>query len=162
MQASAATAHTSSTDVARDFSTVLVYLMRISSHDVFRVLGDLDVSLTQIKMLGHLLDEDAEDSVKDIGEAVGLSLPAASRAVENLVVRGLLERREDERDRRMKRVRATAAGREILVRVNEARVSALEEFLETFDERDRARLAAALRPLLERADVRTCRPKETT
>ena len=45
----------------------------------------------------------ARVSVKELAEELGLSLPGASRAVDALLQRGLVERREDEHDRRMKR-----------------------------------------------------------
>ena len=45
-----------------------------------------------------------------VADALGLSLPAISRAVDGLVQRGLVKREEDPRDRRSKLVTATAAG----------------------------------------------------
>ena len=56
------------------------------------------------------------------------SLPDASRAVDALVRRGLLDRREDEHDRRVKRLAVTDAGLEALARIDGLRLARLERF----------------------------------
>jgi DNA-binding Lrp family transcriptional regulator len=78
-----------------------------------------------------------------LGEAMGLSLPAASRTVDALVQLGYAERREDDVDRRMKRVAISAARLEALARVRALRVEVIARFLERLGKRDRRRLAAA-------------------
>ena len=87
----------------------------------YAIFEELDLTLTQVKALIALAD--AELTVKDLAERLGLSLPGASRAVDALVERGLLGRREDTADRRMKRLRCTDAGRDALRRLDEARLA---------------------------------------
>jgi len=70
-----------------------------------------------------------------------------------------VERHEDVQDRRMKRVRATEAGRAVIRRLNSARLSGLEQFADTLTDAERRKLAAALSKLLERPDVAACRPE---
>ena len=117
---------------------------------------ELDLSLTQVKAL-HRLDVEADEmSVKQLGEALGLSLPAASRTVEGLLGRGLLVRREDDQDRRVRRVAITTAGRETVVQLNRERVADLEKFVTTLAARERRQVRQALRPLLARQDAGAC------
>ena len=86
--------------------------MKGSSGAFVGLLEELDLSITQIKTLDAVNGCASELSVKELSERLGMSLPSASRTVEALLQRGWLERREDEHDRRVKRIRATDAGRE--------------------------------------------------
>ena len=67
----------------------------------------------------------------------------------NLSRRGFLERREDEHDRRLKRVRLTADGRELVSQMLATRLQSVEAWVATLDEEHRVRLHEALSPLLE-------------
>jgi DNA-binding MarR family transcriptional regulator len=113
----------------------------------YAIFEELDLTLTQVKALTAL--SAGELTVKDLAERLGLSLPGASRAVDALVDRGLLGRREDPSDRRMKRLRCTAAGREALTRLDEARLAGVAQFTATLPAAQRKRLSGALRPILE-------------
>jgi DNA-binding MarR family transcriptional regulator len=88
--------------------------MRGSAERVYQIVDEHDLSLTQMKTMHALADCGAEVSVKELADRLGLSLPGASRTVDALLRRGWLERREDEHDRRMKRVGITPAGRELV------------------------------------------------
>jgi DNA-binding MarR family transcriptional regulator len=113
----------------------------------YAIFEELDLTLTQVKALSALAP-DAELTVKELAERLGLSLPGASRAVDVLVERGLLGRREDTTDRRMKRLTCTAAGRDALRRLDEARLAGLEQFTATLPPTQRKRLSGALAPIL--------------
>ncbi len=143
--------------LARDLFALLTYLLKASSQDVFSSLGELDLSLTQVKLL-HVLDAEPSVSLKHVGSCVGLSHPAASRAIEALHQRGLVERQEDEHDRRIKRVEVTEAGREVVRRLNQTRLAYLEQFAETLTETERTRLVGALAPLLGQDAIGACHP----
>ncbi|MDQ6915490.1 MAG: MarR family transcriptional regulator [Actinomycetota bacterium] len=158
MQATAAHAQASKSALARDLFAFLGYLLRSTTPDMFRALGELDLSLTQVKLLHALDDPERELSLKDLAECLALSLPAASRAIDALHQRGYVHRREDEHDRRMKRVRITAAGTRALRKLNQTRLAQLEEFAATMSPAERRRLVAALAPLLERPEIAAMRP----
>jgi DNA-binding MarR family transcriptional regulator len=114
-----------------------------------RLIGEferLDLSFTQFKALTAAAD--GEPTVKALAERLGLSLPGASRAVDQLTRRGLLDRREDADDRRCKRLSITDAGRELVHRLDDARREALEAFAEGIAPAHRERLIAALAPIL--------------
>ena len=113
----------------------------------YAIFEELDLTLTQVKALCAL--SDAELTVKDLAERLGLSLPGASRAVDALVARELIARREDAVDRRMKRLRCTAAGADALERLDEARLAGLEQFTTTLPPAQRRRLSSALRPIID-------------
>jgi len=148
--------------LSADLFAFIVYLHKNCNADLFEAVGALELTLTQIKLLHHLEDQGRELTLKEAGELVHVSLPAASRTVEDLVRRGFVERREDADDRRMKRVGLTDAGRSVIRRLNAARLSGLAQFAESLNAVERDRLAGALSILLERADVAACRPEGLT
>jgi DNA-binding MarR family transcriptional regulator len=151
MQASMSTTSATETGSATELAAQLLALWRqvISSGnvDTYAIFEELDLSLTQVKAMCALSLE--EMTVKELAERLGLSLPGASRAVDALVERGLLHRREDDVDRRMKRLRCTDVGRHMLDRLDEARFAGLEKFTATLPAAQRRRLSGALRPILD-------------
>ena len=118
-----------------------------ASAGAYAVFDELDLTLTQVKALVALSQH--ELTVKELAERLGLSLPGASRAVDALVSRGLLDRREDPHDRRQKRLTSTDAGRDALRRLDEARLAGIEAFAATLPPAQRKRLSGALRPILD-------------
>jgi DNA-binding MarR family transcriptional regulator len=149
----------SSEELAREILTLFSYLFSSSTPDFFRALSEADITLTQVKLL-HALDKpEADHSLKDLAEEMSFSLAGASRSIDALHQRGLVDRREDERDRRMKRVRITDEGRELLRRLNELRVALLQQFVETLTDSERGRLLEALSPIVGREDVAAYRPE---
>jgi DNA-binding MarR family transcriptional regulator len=148
-----------STDLAPDLYALVVHLHKNCNSDLFEAVGALDLTLTQIKLLHNLEDADRELTLKEGAELVHVSLPAASRMVDELVRRGFVQRREDAEDRRMKRVRLTDDGRLVIRRLNAARLSGLREFTDGLSDGERRKLAAALGKLLEREEIAACRPE---
>jgi DNA-binding MarR family transcriptional regulator len=122
-------------------------VMSGSSVGAYAIFEELELTLTQVKALTAL--SGAELTVKELAERLGLSLPGASRAVDALVARELIGRREDTADRRMKRLRCTAAGLHALERLDEARLAGLESFTAALPPAQRKRLSGALRPILD-------------
>ena len=141
----------SSEELAAELLALWHHLMRGQSRTMFALLDELDLSMTHIKALQVLADCGGELSVKEVSERLGLSLPGASRTVDALLRRGYLERREDEHDRRMKRVGITAAGRDVARRIVEARLEGLEAFTSSLSAEQRTRLMSALHDLPHRA-----------
>jgi DNA-binding MarR family transcriptional regulator len=161
MQTTAAPAKASGDQVADGLYAVLFHLMKSSGREVFQAMADADLTLTTYKAL-HALDQRElgdEACVKHVAEDLVMSVPAASRIVDGLHHRGYVERREDEQDRRMKRVAITPAGREVMSRVNATRLAAAQQFAASLTEAERKRLVAALAPLLERPEIAACRPE---
>ena len=139
-------------DLAGELLDLWSHLMRGSSQQMFTVLGELDLSMTQMKTLSMLDDCLEEVSVKELSERLGLSLPATSRTVVGLLRRGLLSRHEDTEDRRIKRVRLTDDGRAMVHRIVTARLQGLESYAATLSDEQRAALMAALTELPHKKD----------
>ncbi len=126
--------------------------------DLLEAVGAEELSLTQIKLLHHL--EGARPlTLKQAAELVGVSFPAASRLVDDLVRRGFVDRQEDVEDRRMKRVELTERGGSALRRMSAARLSGLRDFMSSLTEDERRVVAAALTQLLKRSEIAACRPE---
>jgi len=85
----------SSRKLAAELLELWHHLMRGSSQQMYALIAELDVSITQMKTLHVLVDRGSEVSVKELSDRLGLSLPGASRMVDGLLRRGWLERRED-------------------------------------------------------------------
>jgi DNA-binding MarR family transcriptional regulator len=126
MQASSASTEATPAALAAELLDLWRVILKGSTRDLYRLLAELDLSLTQLKLLHVLVECRTEISVKELAEALAMSLPNASRTVDALLQRGLVERREDEHDRRVKRVGANDKARELIDRVDTARLHGLE------------------------------------
>jgi DNA-binding MarR family transcriptional regulator len=132
---------------------LMKFLLHGHGGEYVRAVGELELSLTQLRAL-HVLAYEAEQmSLKELADRLGLSLPAVSRSIDGLVQRGLVTRAEDADDRRMKQVRATEAAPEVLDRLTELRLAGIEQFLDTLSARERSKLASALALIAEREEI---------
>lgn len=127
--------------------------MTTCGRDFLQALDDLGLSLSQVKLLNVLHDVD-ELSLTEVGDHLGLSLPAVSRAVDGLVQRGLIKRTEDPADRRSKRVTLSRKGRKLAHDLIQLRFAGLEEFVAGLGVRERNALDRALLLLGEREELR--------
>ncbi len=81
--------------------------------EVLDAFVDMDLTLTQVRVVFTLATQGTDLSVGDLAEYLGLSLATAGRAVDRLVALDMVDRREDPDDRRSKRVSLTPRGREL-------------------------------------------------
>jgi DNA-binding MarR family transcriptional regulator len=161
MQASSTGVDVDRAALTRDMYALASYLMRSANVGTFNAIGELDLSVTQLKLLCALDAGGEERSVKALAETMGVSLPTMSRAVDGLFERGFVLRDEDPVDRRMKRVRLTDAGRRVPLALNEARLSALQELIGSLGDAEAGALEHALVLILkQRAEIAACRPAE--
>jgi DNA-binding MarR family transcriptional regulator len=124
-------------------------ILKGSTKDLYKLLAELDLSMTQLKLLHVLVECQTEVSVKELAESLSMSLPNASRTVDGLLQRGLVERREDEHDRRVKRLQATDQARDLIDRVDTARLHGLEAWAAELSPVQRQTLLDALSILPE-------------
>jgi DNA-binding MarR family transcriptional regulator len=151
VQATTADRQVSSKQLAAELLDLWHHLTRGASQQLYGLIADLDLSITQMKTL-HALDDCADEiSVKELSQRLGLSLPGASRTVDGLLRRGWIERREDPTDRRMKRIGITAEGRKVIDRIETARLAGLEDYAASLSPEQRARLSSALSDLPHRS-----------
>lgn len=127
--------------------------MQTHGRDLMQLAQEFELSFSQMKALHYLREEPTAISVKALGEKLGLSLAAMSRAADELVQRGLVNRSEDPADRRIKRLCLTDAGRELVQKMREVRMAGFQQFVATLTPKQQAQLAKALEPILARDDL---------
>ena len=96
-----------------------------------------------------LLEEEKELTIKQIAELLGRSVSTTSRLVDQLVERDLISRREDEHDRRMKRVAITENGRKLISTLEQRRADAQIAVMEFLSANERAEVARGMALLAE-------------
>src|SRR3954452_17449532 len=136
--------------LAELLSKLLLHVHRTSTPELFKQLGELGLSFTQVKALSLLRISDEDVNVKDVADRLNMSLPAMSRSLDRLVQRGYVDRLESEKDRRAKLLRLLPAGRAVLDEIEQARTSPVAGCTATPSDDKRAALHAALLPVVER------------
>lgn len=91
---------------------------------VARTLREHELSVAQVAAL-YMLDERKELRVSDVSAELELSLPTASRLVDDLVRQKLVTREEDPTDRRARILRLSAKGRTFIEKSSEARMQTI-------------------------------------
>lgn len=88
-------------------------------------------------------------SITDLGAAIGIDQPRASRVVQMLQHEGLVRREADPSDARRTRIAVTAKGRSHADAHRERRAAPVAEALATLDPAERQQLAALLARVVE-------------
>ena len=132
-------------DVLVDF---LTRLMNISESDGLDALNESDLSFSQARAL-FLLTKTADPMpIHSIAQALGLSMAAAGRNVDQLVGLHLVERKESASDRRVKLVSLTPGGEKLVAQHIEAKQESLRAFTQTLPPEQREQLHRALTDVL--------------
>src|SRR4051794_41704714 len=89
------TSPVSAEQLASELMAFLATTMKSAQSEVFRVVEELDLTMTQLKLL-HVLDgAEGELTPSELAKHVGLSPAATGRAVDALARQGVVSRRED-------------------------------------------------------------------
>ena len=115
---------------------------------IIHTFEDFDFSLPQLAAL-LLLEEEGELTIKRVAELLGRSVSATSRLLDQLVVRGLVSRHEDERDRRAKLVAITEPGRVFMKMVEQRRAEAQLAVMEYLSAEEQAEVTRSMVLLAE-------------
>lgn len=107
---------------------------------------DLDLSMSQLKALFVLFHHGARP-ISQVGASLGLGKPAASLLVDALVRHRLVERVEDQTDRRRTLAGLTATGHELMVRLHQGHRERFEGWLHQLSDDDLGHLARSLAAL---------------
>ena len=134
--------------LARSISQFRRTMVREFVLGIITAFGDFDFSLPQMATL-LLLDEEGELTIKQVAELVGRSVSATSRLLDQLVERGMVSRREDERDRRAKRVAITESGRRLIATLEQRRADVQIVVMEYLSAEERADVTRAMALLAE-------------
>ena len=121
---------------------------RVSCNTVDRVAAT-DMTLSQLRMLMVLSRSDHDLSVNELAEAVDLSLAAAGRGADRLVAGELVTRREDECDRRVKRLSLSDKGYELIQKQFQLRADDVSGIVAELPGDVRADLTSAMSTALE-------------
>ncbi|MPZ86016.1 MAG: winged helix DNA-binding protein [Actinophytocola sp.] len=146
------TATPSVESVTDDVVGFLSHLKKSGEAHILGVAAGLDLSFSQLRAMFVLADCQDEPAVHELAGRLGLSMVTAGRAVQALTRADLVTRREDERDRRVKRVKLSEHGRALVAGFVHAHREAVRECVESLSDREREQLAKALTPILARGD----------
>ncbi|MBW9215515.1 MarR family transcriptional regulator [Mumia sp. zg.B53] len=116
--------------------------------DAVDAFAALDLSATQSRTLLMISSRPGTTQISDVARAVGVSVAAAGRAVDQLVGAGLVCRNECADDRRVRLVTLTDRGRELVGRQLQTKRAALQEIARELSEPTRSLLDRALRAAL--------------
>lgn len=132
-------------DVLVEFVT---RLMNVGESGGLDALSRSDLSFSQVRTL-FLLSSTAEPlPIHAVAEALGLSVAAAGRNVDQLVGLGMVERRESASDRRVKLVSLTPVGERLAAQHIEAKHESLKAFTRALPPEQCAQLHRALTDVL--------------
>ncbi len=143
-------------ETAARIGALLRHLFLYDRGNVLRVIEESGLSMTQSKALlelGGLGEEVEARQVGELAEALGVSVPSMSRAVDGLVRKRLASRVEDPDDRRVRRVAITARGRKLVETLMIVRQAGMETFAASLTAAQRRKLDAAVDALMDREDV---------
>jgi DNA-binding MarR family transcriptional regulator len=115
-----------------------------------RGTSDFEMSSIQFVTLLLLVSE-GELAIKRVANYLGRSVSATSRMLDQLVVRGLVCRREDESDRRVKRISLSESGRSFVHALEQKRVEAQMVVMAYLSPEERAVVAQAMQLLADAA-----------
>jgi MarR family 2-MHQ and catechol resistance regulon transcriptional repressor len=111
-----------------------------------RHIAGLEMCLSDFGVLEALLHK-GPLTVKELGAKVMLTSGSMTAALDRLGRRGLVERKEDDVDRRVRVVRLTEAGTDLIREVFEEHKQAMEHAVADIEEADREALILSLRRL---------------
>jgi DNA-binding MarR family transcriptional regulator len=144
-------------ETAARLTALLGHLFLYDRGNQLRVIEESGLSLTECKALlelggkGHA--ETHSWQVSDLAELFGVSVPSMSRAVDGLVRAKLATRVEDTEDRRVRRVKITAKGKDLVDKLVTVRRAGIESFAATLTAAQRRKLDAAVEALMDREDI---------
>ena len=148
-----ATVPATQADLVRDLGGFAKFILHAGGRDFYAAVGELDLSISQIRILHVLTRVREEASLKQLADDIGLSLAATSRSVDALVHRDLVTRSENAADRRLKAVRATGEAVSLVDRLTDLRVAGIADFVATLSDEERADLSKALSPIVARDEI---------
>jgi DNA-binding MarR family transcriptional regulator len=143
-------------DTAARLTALFRHLFLYDRGNQLRVIEDSGLSMTQCKallQLGGLGHSGETWQVGDLAEVFGVSVPSMSRAVDGLVKKGLATRVEDTVDRRVRQVKITASGQDLVETLVTVRQAGIEVFAATLSAAQRRKLDAAVDSLMDREDI---------
>ncbi len=141
---------------AARLTALLRHLFLYDRGNMLRLIEESGLSITQSKALlelGGLGEATEARQVGDLAEALGVSVPSMSRAVDGLVKKRLATRVEDPDDRRVRRIAIAAKGKKLVDTLVVVRQAGMETFAASLTAAQRRKLDAAVDSLMDREDI---------
>jgi DNA-binding MarR family transcriptional regulator len=107
------------TELARELGRAMAemkYLLRQFLQSRIKT-GELDITFELLEVMMYLKRKDGANQ-QEIADVMAKDKSSITYVVDNLVKRGLVMRKEDERDRRNKRIYLTDTGKELIEKIN--------------------------------------------
>jgi len=123
--------------------------MQHAMHGMLSLAKQKNLSLSQLGAMFRI-HHDGSCGMTDLAEMLGISGAAASQLIDRLVSFGLLDRFEDENDRRAKRLQVTPDGDRMVHEIMDSRHRWLEQLSESLSEDERESAARILTMLSDR------------
>ena len=136
-------------------------LMCVGESDGLDALAESDLSFSQARTLFLLTRTSEPRPIHSIADALGLSMAAAGRNVDQLVNLSMVERRESPVDRRVKLVSLTPLGEKLAAQHIEAKHDSLKAFTHALPPAQRDQLHRALTDILAGGVLRPGPDQET-
>ncbi|MFI6908683.1 MarR family winged helix-turn-helix transcriptional regulator [Nonomuraea sp. NPDC050394] len=95
-------------------------------------LFDSNLTLRQLKVV-MIVSFHGSASGQDLAHNLGVGLGTVTGIVDRLVAHGLVSRYEDPHDRRVRRIRLTEAGRELIEQINDTGLGHFRRIMERLD-----------------------------
>lgn len=111
-------------------------IIRLYEDTVRPVCDTYQITQIETDILAFLHNNPGKDTAKDIVELRMLQKGNVSQAVERLIQRGILSRRQDEKDRRRIHLSLTPSGTEIADAILTARKQFLSRLFKDFSEKE--------------------------
>lgn len=121
----------------RQAVTLILHLMRNLRSASSEMSFDIELSYPQILMLYALLEK-GTSTMSDLANWLRVTHGVATRTVDRLVEKGVVERRHDEKDRRVVLVSLTDEGREYAERIISVHLDKLDRILSDIPEEKKA------------------------
>ena len=146
-------------ELSLDLYAVILRIHAGATEDVVHAIAEGKVSLSKLKLL-HILarPHSRPPRVRQVASLLELDPSPTSRLLNELDQERLVDRVEDEDDGRVRRVIITPAGRELLERLDRARIRQLEQFVRSLNTEERRLLRGAVGELVKRPDIAALRP----
>jgi len=151
-QTSATSVGSSVDAVTEDVVSFLSNLKKSGEAHILGVAAGLDLTFSQLRAMFVLADCQEELAVHELAARLGSSMATSGRVVQALSRAEMVTRREDEQDRRVKRIRLTEQGRVLVAGFVHAHREAVRECVESLSDHEREQLSKALSPILARGD----------
>jgi DNA-binding MarR family transcriptional regulator len=125
--------------------------MRHSMNHAMRFSRDSGCSMSQLGTL-MIIHKRGTSAVSDIGDELGISNAAASQMLDRLLQDGLILRTEHPDDRRVKQIKLTEKGRQLLTESFEARHRWINELVKQFSSTEKEKIIEGLQILIDKAE----------